>query len=272
MKTINQFFMAMATMLLLCHTSTFAQDQKGPAYVTVTTMHWNMNNKDFKKDEWKAVEKEYLDKVTMKNEYVMSAEFFLHKMTPDNTELLYVQTYPSWEAIGKAATRNTELAKEAWPDAKDRSAFYDKRNAYYSPMHSDEIYATMPNAKLMTSKPTKDMICYLRKGHFKFDEGSDEEFAAQDKEYFDNVTAKNEYIKAYYPVAHAWGSDRTEFVEAIFLDSMADLDKMFDRDTELYEAHWKDEAARKAMDDMGAKYFDGRHGDYVYTYVADLAK
>src|SRR5690606_24202229 len=118
---------------------------------------------------------------------------------------------------------------------KVRNAFFKKKDAYYSVNHSDEIYATMPNAKLMTSKPTKDMICYVRKGHFKFDEGSDEEFEAMDKEYFDNVTNKNEYIKASYPMAHAWGSDRTEFVEAIYLDSIADLDKMFDKNTELYE-------------------------------------
>ncbi len=272
MKTINRFFMVLAVMLLLCNISTFAQEQTRPQFVTVTTMHWNMDNKDFKMDEWKAVEKEYLDKVTMKNEHVASASFYLHRMTPDNTELLYVQTYPTWEAIGKAADRNAELAKAAWSDEKARTAFFKKRNAYYSDNHSDEIYATMPNAKGMTTAPTKDMICYVRKGHFAFGEGSDEEFDALDKEYFDNVTNKNEYIKAYYPMAHAWGSDRTEAIEAFFLDSLADLDKMFDKDTELYEAYWKDEASRKAMEEKTAKYFDGRHGDYIYTYVAGLAK
>lgn len=272
MKTINRFFMVMAIMLLLYNATTFAQEQNGPAYVTVTTMHWNMDNKDFKMDEWKAVEKEYLQKLTMNNENVMSSGFYLHKMTPDNTEVLYVQTYPSWDAIGKAAGRNAELAKEAWPDENARDAFYKKRSAYYSDKHSDEIYVTMPNAKLMATMPTKDMICYLKRGHFKFDEGSDAEFDALDKEYFDNVTNKNEYIKAYYPMAHAWGSDRTEAVEAFFLDSMADLDKMFDKDTELYNEHWKDEATRKADEEKAAKYFDGRHGDYVYTYIAGLAK
>ena len=272
MKTINRFFIVMAVMLLLCSTSTIAQEQTGPAYVTVTTMHWNMDKEDFKMDEWKAVEKEYLDKITMKNDNVMGANFFLHKMTPDNTELLYVQTYPSWDAIGKAAIKNDELIKAAWPDVKARDAFFKKRASYYSDNHSDEIYTTMPNAKLMATAPTKDMICYMRKGHFKFGEGSDEEFDAQDKEFFDNVTNKNEFIKAYYPVAHAWGSDRTEFIEAIFLDSMDDLDKMFARDNELVEAHWNDEASRKKMQEMGEKYFDGRHGDYVYTYIADLNK
>lgn len=272
MKTIIRFFMVLAIMLLLCTNSTFAQEQTRPEFVTVTTMHWNMDNKDFKMEDWKAVEKEYLDKITMKNEHVTGASFYLHRMTPDNTELLYVQSYPNWESLGKAAARNTELAKAAWPDEKARDAFFKKRNNNYSPMHSDEIYATMPNAKPMATTPTKDMICYVRKGHFAYGEGTDEEFDATAKEYFDNVTNKNEYIKAYYPMAHAWGSDRTEAIEAFFVESLADLDKMSDRDTELYEAHWKDEASRKAMEDKGAKYFDGRHGDYIYTYVAGLAK
>lgn len=272
MKKMNQIFIVMAMALLLCNTSTFAQEQTRPEFVTVTTMHWNMDNKDFKMEDWKAIEKEYLDKITMKNEHVMSASYFLHRMTPDNTELLYVQSYPSWEALGKAASRNAELAKAAWPDEKARDAFFKKRDMNYSPMHSDEIYATMPNAKPLPTMATKDMICYVRKGHFAYGEGTDEEFDATAKEYFDNVTDKNEYIKAYYPMAHAWGSDRTESIEAYFLDSMADLDKMFDKDTELFEAHWKDDASRKAMDEKGAKYFDGRHGDYIYTYVAGLSK
>ncbi|MBJ7881510.1 hypothetical protein [Gelidibacter salicanalis] len=272
MKTIKGLFVVLAGMLLLNSTSTIAQEQTRPEFVTITTMHWNMDNKDFKMEEWKAVEKEYLDKVTMNNEHVANASFYLHRMTPDNTEILYAQSYPSWEAMGKAADRNTELEKSAWPDEKARTAFMKKRDAYYSPKHSDEIYATMPHAKRMTTAPTKDMICYVRKGHFAYGEGNNEEFEATSKEYFDNVTSKNEYIKAYYPMAHAWGSDRTESVEAFFLDSMADLDKMFDRDTELFESHWKDEAARKGMEEKSAKYFDGRHGDYVYTYVAGLAK
>ena len=272
MKTINRFFMVFTMMLLLSNPVIFAQEQTRPEFVTVTTMHWNMDNKDFKMDEWKAIEKEYLDKITMKNEHVVSVSFFLHRMTPDNTELLYVQTYPTWEDLGKAATKNAELAAAAWPDKTARDNFFKKRGAYYSDDHSDEIYATMPNAKPLPTSTTTDMVCYVRKGHFAYGEGTDEEFDATAKEYFDNVTNKNEFIKGYYPMAHAWGSDRTESIEAFFLDSMADLDKMFDRDTALFEAHWTDEASRKAMDEIGAKYFDGRHGDYIYTYVAGLSK
>lgn len=233
-----------------------------------------MDNKDFDMDEWKAVEKEYLEKVTMKNEHISSASYFLHRMTPDNTELLYVRSYPTWEAIHKATARSGELASAAWPNKTARDNFFKKKENYYSAEHSDEIYETMPNAKPLPTSTTTNMICYVRKGHFNYsdDTGTDEEFDALSKEYFDNVTNKNEFIKGYYPMAHAWGSDRTESVEAFFLDSMADFDKMSDRDDVLFDAHWKDEASRKTMDEKGQKYFDSRHGDYIYTYVAGLSK
>ncbi len=50
-----------------------------------------MEYEDWDMDTWKAVEKEYLDKVTMKNEHLVGASMLLHKLTPDNSELLYVR-------------------------------------------------------------------------------------------------------------------------------------------------------------------------------------
>ena len=274
MKTTNRFFTTLIGLLMCFNVSMNAQEDAKPMYITVTTMHWNMDYKDFKMDEWKAVEKEFLDKVVMKNEHILSASFYLHRLTADNTELLYVQSFASWDAIDKASKRSNELSLEAWPKDEDAKIYFDKRNAYYAPEHSDEIYAVMDIAKPLAEAPTKDMVCYVRKGHFNFsgDMGTQAEFDALSKEYADNVTFKNEYIKGYYTYAHAWGAVRTEAIEVFFLDSLADLEKMMDKDGELYEAHWKDEAARKKMEEAGQKYYDNRHGDYVYTFVAGLAK
>ena len=275
MKTINQLFSVIATVLILfCAITISAQEEtpKVPQYVSVTTMHWNMDMKDFKMDEWKAIEKEYLDKVTKKNEHIMGAGFYLHNISPDNTELIYVQAYPNWNAIDLAAKRNGELAKEAWPNEEERKAFFQKQNAYYSSMHSDEIYATMPNVKNLTDVK-EGMIVYVRTSHFAFPkDGSNKEFMDTFNEYTQNVTHKNEYIKGYYPMSHAYGSDGTQFVEAYYLNSLADMDKMFDKDGELFNAHWKDEAAKKAMNDKGGKYFTGVHGDAVYSVVPELRK
>lgn len=274
MKTTNQLKIAIVFMLFLFGTSIFAQmEEKRPEYITVTTMHWNMDMKDFKMEEWKAVEKEYLDKVTMNNEHVLGASFHLHQFTADNTELLYVQSYATWEDIDKAGKKNTELEEKAWSDKNARKAAADKRNAYYANTHSDEIYATLPGAKFMKEKPTKDMTLYVRKSHLAFPkDGTLDEVKKLRKERIEAVVQKNEFIKAYYPSMHAWGQDKTEFIEAYIVDSMADLDKMLDRNIELAKEAWPDENKRKARGEKMRKYFTGVHGDYIYTSVAGLSK
>ncbi|AUP80157.1 hypothetical protein [Flavivirga eckloniae] len=276
MKTTNQIFTTViAALLLLSPVTLLAQEEapKRPELIAVTTMHWNMDMEDFDMKTWKAIEKEFLEKVIMKNEYIMNASVYTHLFTADNTELIYVQTFASWEDMGKFADRNTELIKEAWPDEAERKAFMKKRMAYYANEHSDEIYATVPGVKLMTEKPTKDMVTYVRKNHFSFPEdGTKEEFKALKKEWFDTVISKNEHIKAYYPHVHAWGSDRTEYMEAFFLDSMGDLDKMYDRNSELLKEAFPDEEAKKAKGKAWSKYFTGVHGDYLYTWIHDLSK
>ena len=274
MKTTNRLGIVIFTMLLLFSTTIFAQDeQKRPMYVVATTMHWNMDYEDFDMDTWKAIEKEYMDKVTKKNEHVMSARFYMHHFTADNTELIYVQTHASWDDIDKAANKNAELAKEAWPDETARKEFFKKRNAYYSANHSDEIYATMSGAKEMKEAPTKDMILYLRKSHFAFPkDGTMKEYNEVNKEYVENVFHKNDLIKGYYPNMHAWGSDRTEFIEAFIIDSMDDLDDMLKKNGELFKAHWADEAERKEFGKKAGKYFTGVHGDYLYTMIHGISE
>ncbi len=274
MKTTNRIFLFIGLVLFLSTTVTIAQDQsKRPEYVSITTMHWNMDQENFDMDAWKSVEKEFLSKVTKKNEHIMGASFYLHQFTADNTELIYVQTYKDWDAIDKASERDNELSKEAWPDKNVRTAYYKKRNAYYSDVHSDEIYATMSGAKLMTKDPGKDMTLYFRKSHFAFpDGGTNDEFKTLRKEYLENVVHKNEYIKGYYPAAHAWGADKTDFIEGFIVESLADIDKMFDRNTELLKSHWPDENVRKEIGKKSGKYFTGIHSDYIYTYLSGLSK
>jgi hypothetical protein len=275
MKTTSRFI-ALAFMLVLMSNSIsiFAQDAPvRPAYVVVTTLHWNMDYEGFDMAEWEAIEKEFLDKVTMKNELIMSASVYLHHYTADNTELLSVATYASWEDIDKAGDRNAELEKAAWPDENARKEFFKKRNAYYAAEHSDEIYAPLAGAKLLTGKPTKDYVMYVRKSHFAYpDDGSMEEFNTLRMEGIEKVVNKNEYIKAYFPNTHAWGADRTEFVEAFYYDSMADIEKGQTRGNELAKAAWPDENARVARGKKWGKYFTGVHGDYIYTLVSKLSK
>ncbi|MBU3821997.1 hypothetical protein KO566_07990 [Flavobacteriaceae bacterium XHP0103] len=275
MKTTNQFFTAICMMLLLCSTIQVSaqEEQTAPVYITVTTMHWNMDMEDFDMDTWKSVEKEYLDKVIAKNDYVMSSSFYLHNLTPDNTELVYVRSYGSWEDIEKASIRDSELEKEAWPDEAERKAFLKKQRAYYSNEHSDEIYSTMTALSKPLEDNSKDMVCYVRKSHLAFPEnGDNEELRKLYTEYITATVKDNPLVKAFYPHRHAWGADGTEIMEAVFVDSLADLDKVFDSRQELIEKAWPDEATRKANIEAMSKYFTGVHGDYVYSFVAGLSK
>jgi hypothetical protein len=275
MKTINQFFTAVTAAIMLFSTITVSaqEEPQRPEFITVTTNHWNMDKEDFKMSEWKAAEKEYLEKVIMKNEYIMGHSVYLHNMTTDNTEFLTVNSFASWEAIDKFGARSAELEKEAWPDEAERKAFFKNLGSYYANEHSDEIYAPISGAKLMAEKPTKDMVCYVRRSHFAFPEdGSMEEFDKLRMEGNAGIVQKNEYVKAYYPNVHAWGSDKTEYVEAFFLDSLADLDKMFERGNELMNEAFPDTEENKVKGKKWGSYFTGVHGDYIYTWIHDLSK
>jgi hypothetical protein len=146
MKTNRHFFLAAIFALLLMGNATIAQDKKAPAkakatdkaktpekpaeekhyIITVTTLHWNMDRKDFSMDAWKAGEKEYYDKVTAKNDLVLGQEVLLHYFTADNTEILLVTMYDSWASIEKAYQKDNELVKAAWPDEKARTAYFEK--------------------------------------------------------------------------------------------------------------------------------------------------
>ena len=274
MKT-NRLFLTILVALLLFNVPVISQEEtpKRPKYITVTTMHWNMENEDFSMKDWIATEKEYLEKVTMKNELVMSSSYYMHRYTADNSELILVRTFASWEDIVKAGERDGELIEAAWPDEKVRDAFFKKLDNFYSPNHSDEIYAPMSGAKVMTEAPGDDMILYVRKSHFAYPEdGSYKEFKELRDSFIKNVIHKNELIKGYYPNEHAWGSDKTEYVEAFMVNSMADLDNLSVRNNELIKAAWPDEKERKEGGENYNKYFTGVHGDYVYSLVKELLK
>ncbi|MGQ3678711.1 hypothetical protein [Tenacibaculum discolor] len=273
MKTVKLKLLMGFLLLMVIPSTIFSQEEnQRPEYITVTTGHWNLNYENFNKGEWIAVEKEFLDKVVKKNEFILKSFVFLHRFTPDNTEIIFVNTYSSWDNIDKAYKRSGELAKEAWPDKDERAAYFKKKDAYYTHHHSDEIYAPIWGAKML--QPTnKEMIWLVVKGHFAFPEdGSMKEFDELSKQYLDNVIQKNEFIKGFYQHGHAWGSDRTEYTRAYVIESMGDLDKMGKRSNELYREHWSDEAKRKEFGKKMSKYFTGKHGDYIYTSVPELTK
>jgi len=273
MRKSNRLLIVVIFTLLLGSCFLTAQEKPTQRYLAVTTLHWNMDMEDFSMDEWKAVEKEFLDKVTSKNELILATNFGLHYMTADNTELVYVQLFNSWEAIDQANKRNTELAKLAWPDEVKRKAYFKKKDAYYDSYHSDEIYALIPGAKPNLEESDKAVLFYVRKSHLAFpNDGTKKEFNELRDPFVKEVIHKNQFIKGYYPYVHAWGADKRDFIEVFVVASLADLEKALDESGKLNKARFSDKAKQKATKKKMEKYFTGFHGDYVYKSVPSLAK
>lgn len=273
MKKVNQLFKVICIVLLMCCSSLIAQEKSGQQYLAVTTLHWNMDMEDFSMKDWIAVEKEFTEKVTQKNEYILATNTALHFMTADNTELLYVQLFNSWNDIDKSSARNAELIKAAWPDKTKREAFLKKRNSYYDAYHSDEIYATVSGAKSYTDEPDKAVLYYVRKSHLAFPEdGTQKEYAMLRDAFVTEVIHKNKYVKAYYPYVHAWGSDKRDFIEVFAVESLDAIDKLFEEQGKLNKARFSDESKMKENTKKAGKYFTGFHADYVYKSVPELSK
>lgn len=275
MKTVHYYkFLLLFLGLFPAGNFLFSQaEEPKPYYLTATTMHWNENLENFSQDEWKAAEKEYFDKVVMKNEFIKGANVVTHYFTADNTEIIFVYLYEKWEDIDKGWTRALELEKQAWPDEKARKAFFEKKGNFYSPHHSDEIYSTVPGSKQMAKIADKQMVYYVRKSKLAHPkDGTEKEFKDLYKQYLDAVTNKNEFLKAYYPYSHAWGANSNEFVEVYVVESLADIEKAFAKDEELFKTQWKDEKKRDEFDKKLARYFTKTHSDYIYRSVVGLQK
>ncbi len=245
--------------------------QNDPQFLVVSRNHFNPSS-NFNFDEWKAHEKEYFDKVTAKNDLIMRTNVLVHYYTEDNSEILFVTAFRSWEDIEKANAKDDELTKAAWPDSVKRRAFFDKQRSFYTSKHSDEIRSIVPNTKAFPAD-TAVHIYYIRTSHRAFPaDAKPGEYQQLMNEYDQNVTLKNSLIKGYYPSRHLWGADSREFIEAYVYSSLADLEKTGAATEALVKAHWPDETKRKDFFKKLDKYFENWHGDALYRNVPALRK
>jgi hypothetical protein len=267
MKTIKKLLLAMLLPTLIFTTKTIAQeetkDEYKPVFIVVTTLH-RSSEPDVDFSDWKKTEKEYFDKVTMKNDLIIGSGYYFHYFTPDASEIKVVSVYKTWEDINNATEVTNKLVDEGWPDKEEKKAFFEKQSSYYSPMHSDEIYSSLPFQKDTKTESKEPLIYYVRVNQF----GSGGEGF---KEYFENVTMKNSYIKGYYAHRHRWGSNSRDAIEVFVVDNFADVEKIFDEDTKLVNEYWPDEEKRKEFFKKYNKIFSG-HGDYILTNVPELSK
>jgi len=155
-----------AAMLCLAFSPSVLVAQNDPTLYVITKVHF-APSANFSFNEWKAVEKEYFDKVTAKNDLMLRTNVLVHYYTDDNSEVLFVTAYKSWEDIENANEKTGELIRVGWPDSVKRRAFFEKQRSFYTSMHSDEIRTILPNVK-SAPKDTAAQIYYLRTTHRAF--------------------------------------------------------------------------------------------------------
>jgi len=271
MRTLKNFLLGVMVFTFLFTINARGQEKSEkdvtetfkPVFITITKTQRIMDpDTDF--DEWLKIEKEYFDKVIMKNDLIIGSGVYFHYFTPDDSEVLLVSIYENWADIEKATQITGKLIDEAWPNLEEKSNFLKKQNNHYEDQHSDEIYVSLPYTKEVNSKSDKPLLYYLKRNELG-DGGSGF------KEYFENVTMKNSLIKGYYTHRHRWGSNSKDAIEMFVFDNFADIEKSFEENERLINEHWTDEKAREAFFKEYDKLFT-RHGDFIYRNVPELHK
>ena len=268
MKTLNKIGWGILLFLFVYPTISISQEKDPkeeyqPVFITVTTAH-RSSNPDLDASDWLKTEKEYFNKVTSKNDLIIGSGFYFHYFTPDDSEVLLVSVYKNWNDIEEANKVTNKLIEEGWPNEEERKAFFQKQSSFYGPLHSDEIYASLQFTKPLKTESTKPLIYYVKKN--KTGNGG-----KGFKEYFENITMKNPFIKGYYTHRHRWGANSQDAIEVFVYDKFADIESSFDATGKLVEEYWPDKDKRKAFFQDYNKIFAG-HGDYIYQNVPELAK
>jgi hypothetical protein len=249
---------------LSMHAQEEGEQANEPIILAVTTLH-RTSDKDVDSSDWLETEKEYFDKVTMKNDLIINSGVYFHYFTPDASEIVMISTYKNWNDIEAAVKMTSELVNEAWPEEAAREAFFKKQSSYYSPLHSDEIYSSTKFEKALETTSEEPLIYYVKRNIGG--NGDIETFKA----YYDNVIMKNNVIKGYYTHSHMYGANSREFNEVFVFDSFGDIEKAFNEDERLVKDHWELEDERKEFMKKYMNLFEN-HGDYIYQNVPELGK
>jgi len=241
-----------------------------PVYVLVTTLHGvenvNMN-------EWKAVEKEFFDKVTSKNDLIISQEVLINYFSPSLSDVKLITVYKSWVDIQNVTEYREELIKKAWPNEESRKAFFEKQNSFYTNFHSNNIYRSTKYSIPLNDdekKSTDEPFIYFEQTNILADYDGKDSYEVY-KEYLTNVIQKNKYIRAYYPYRYYLGSDSREFIEMVVVNSLVDLDKMFKKNDALLKKYIPDEEKRREFLNIYGRAIASNQDD-IYVNVPSLSK
>ncbi len=86
----------------------------------------------------------YLNAVTYKNDYIKAYYPNVHAWGANNTEFTEVFVVDSLGDIEKAFDKDDELVKATWNDDAKIKDFDSKYNRYFTGIHGDYIYHSIP--------------------------------------------------------------------------------------------------------------------------------
>ena len=89
--------------------------------------------------------------------------------------------------------------------------------------------------------------------------------------YHEQVTKNNPLILSQRVMQHFYGSNNHDVVIVTEYKDWASIDAAGNKDTELFEKYWKDEASRRQYNRAFNKYFTG-HSDEIYSERTKLRK
>jgi len=139
MKRLTQIFV-IAIVAMLFSSIALAQDE-GHFY-SVTT--WKISvPADGSNSELNELFKEWYEKITSKNDKVLSQKVLRHVTGSDMRDWVVISEYASWNDMDAAGDMQSKLVEEAWPNEDDRSAWFAKFGKY-TVTHSDEILQEKP--------------------------------------------------------------------------------------------------------------------------------
>jgi hypothetical protein len=139
MKRLTQIFVFALVAMLLSGT---ALAQNEGHFYSVTT--WKMQvPADGSAAELNELFKEWYEKITTKNDKVLSQKVLRHVTGADMRDWVVISEYASWNDMDAANDMQSKLVEEAWPNEDDRRAWFAKFGKY-TVTHSDEILQERP--------------------------------------------------------------------------------------------------------------------------------
>lgn len=274
MTTVKHFVLVIIILITSVFPDTLKAQNTDRFYVKIIKLHRNLNFKNASFENWVELEKEYLNKVIRKNEFILERDVLIHYMTEDNTEVLFIEKYKNWDDIERAEKRNKELENNNWVDTMKRRVFFDYIDQYFDNNQSDEIFITSPGQKKDSNYLGRSRFIHLRVNHLAFPkDGTENEFSILNEEFLKKSVYNNHFIKSYSPLVQVVGIDKRQYIEVTAVASLEDLENAFKEiDDFLYEPKKGEEVKHKNFIDNYFKYFNGFHGDYIYKSVPELKK